>query len=65
MFITGRDAFKPELSDEDFASIFGPFAKLAEKDLDAALKSADDNKVSLPATKQLREIISGVFYKTN
>lgn len=64
-FISGRDAMKPACSEEDFEKIFGPFAQLAEKDLDAALAAAGDRGVSLPSTEKVREGISGVFFKTN
>ncbi len=64
-FITGREGFKPVLSDKEFDEVFGPFEKLAEKDLDAALQTAESKQINLPAIKKLREIIYGVFYKTN
>jgi len=40
---------------------FGPFAALAEKDLAAALASARELGVSLPATERLGALIAGVF----
>jgi 3-hydroxyisobutyrate dehydrogenase len=64
-FISGREMMKPACSDEDFKAIFGPFAALAEKDLDAALASAKATGVSLPATEKVRDVISGAFFKTN
>ncbi len=64
-FINGREMMKPACSDEDFKAIFGPFAALAEKDLDAALDSAKNTGVTLPATEKVRDVISGVFFKTN
>lgn len=64
-FITGRDMMKSACSDEDFKGIFGPFAALAEKDLDAALASAESTGVTLPATEKVREVITDVFFKAN
>ena len=64
-FMTGREGFKPVLSDEEFAGVFGPFEKLAEKDLDAALQTAEAKNINLPATKKLRELIHGIFFKVN
>ncbi|MBS0378182.1 MAG: NAD(P)-dependent oxidoreductase [Proteobacteria bacterium] len=43
------------------AQVFGPFALLARKDLDAALASARDLNVQLPCTEQLAAEIGGVF----
>ncbi len=43
------------------AQVFGPFALLARKDLDAALASARDLEVLLPCTEQLAAEIGGVF----
>ena len=64
-FISGREGLKPVLSDDEFDQVFGPFERLAEKDLDAALQTAANKQLSLPATEKLREIIYNVFYKTD
>lgn len=64
-FHANRDVFKPACSEEDFKGIFAPFAKLAEKDLDAALECAQANQITLPATSTVREVITGVFFKEN
>jgi 3-hydroxyisobutyrate dehydrogenase len=40
---------------------FAPFAALAQKDLAAALQSARELEVTLPATERVAEIISNVF----
>ncbi len=62
-FVTGRDGLKPACSDKDFKGIFAPFAKLAEKDLDAALACAETYNTALPTTTTVREGIEAVFYK--
>ena len=62
-FVTGRDALKPACSDEDFKGVFSPFAKLAEKDLDAALACAKNFKTELPTTVTVRNGIEAVFFK--
>lgn len=62
-FVTGRDGLKPACSDEDFKGIFSPFAKLAEKDLDAALACAKNHNTQLPTTEKVRQGIEAVFFK--
>ena len=42
---------------------FGPFGKLAEKDLDAALESARDHGIELPGTTYARGVIDAVYMK--
>ena len=44
-----------------FAAAFGPFGKLGEKDLDAALETARSLGLHLPATELARSTIHDVF----
>jgi len=62
-FVTGRDAFKGQIPDEDFEKIFLPVALLGEKDLDAALASAKSNNTSIPCAEFQRQVIRKVFLK--
>ncbi len=60
-FIDGRDGVRAACSDEDMRSIFGPFASLAEKDLDHALALAEQLALNLPQTEVVRRHIDAVF----
>mgnify|MGYP003133616823 CR=1 FL=1 len=62
-FISGREGLLAGCSAEEMESIFGPFAGLAEKDLDHALNLADELKVALEATRQVRKGIRNTFLK--
>ncbi len=62
-FVTGRDGLKPACSDEDFRGIFEPFAKLAVKDLDAAVQCAKSFDTTLPTTEKVLDGITDVFLK--
>ncbi|MEE2651734.1 MAG: NAD(P)-dependent oxidoreductase [Pseudomonadota bacterium] len=60
-FIDGRDGVRAACSDEDMRAVFGPFAALAEKDLDHALSLAAQLNVALPLTERVRRDIDDVF----
>ncbi len=62
-FISNREVFAEQCSAEDMQAIFGPFALLAEKDLDHALALAKQSELPLPATSLVRQLISNVFLK--
>lgn len=62
-FINGREGLLAGCTEEEMLSIFGPFAGLAEKDLDHALAICDELKLDLPATKTVRGIIRNTFLK--
>ncbi len=62
-FIAGREGLLAGCTEEEMAAIFGPFAGLAEKDLDHALDLAEELKLSLPSAKQVREDIRNTFLK--
>lgn len=62
-FISNREMLAAQCSAEDMQAIFGPFAMLAEKDLDHALELARQSQLSLPATSRVRELIGNVFLK--
>lgn len=60
-FVDGRDGMRAACSDEDMRTIFGPFAGLAEKDLDHALTLAGQLALQLPQTRTVRRHIDDVF----
>ncbi len=60
-FIDGRDGVRAACNDDDMRSIFGPFANLAEKDLDHALLLAQQLALNLPQTEVVRRHIEAVF----
>lgn len=60
-FISGREGLLAGCTREEMESIFGPFAGLAEKDLDHALNLAEELKLELAATKQVRKGIRKTF----
>jgi 3-hydroxyisobutyrate dehydrogenase len=63
-FITNRDRLTA-LGGEALAKNFGAFAALGSKDLAAALASARELGVRLPATEQVAHIIQAVFLNQN
>ena len=62
-FITNRELLAPACSAEDMKALFGPFAGLAEKDLDHALELARQEGLNLGACKSVREKVTSVFLK--
>lgn len=62
-FISNREALAPACSTEEMEAFFGPFAGLAEKDLDHALTLAGQLNVKLDAGETVRKNISNVFLK--
>jgi 3-hydroxyisobutyrate dehydrogenase len=60
-FISGRNGCLPTCTAEQMEQIFGPFAKLGEKDLDCALAAAKEAGLKLPATELVRTLISDVY----
>ncbi len=62
-FISNREALAPACSEEEMKAFFGPFAGLAEKDLDHALALGDQCQLELDAAKAVREKIQSVFLK--
>lgn len=60
-FISNRNALARECTDEQMDQFFGDFGRLAEKDLDCALQSAEEMGVSLPSTRRLREQALALF----
>jgi len=61
-FITGQSAAAAH-GEAALAAAFEPVARLGGKDLDAALASADQLGVDLPATRHLRTLIEAVFLR--
>lgn len=61
-FIEGRNALYDGCSLEDFRGMFAGFAALGKKDLQAALDSANQLGVSLPATEKNHQLIEAVFF---
>lgn len=62
-FITGREGLLAGCTTEEMESFFGPFAGLAEKDLDHALALCEELDLDLPATKTVRSVIRETFMK--
>jgi 3-hydroxyisobutyrate dehydrogenase len=60
-FISGRNGCLPTCTAEQMEQIFGPFARLGEKDLDCALAAAKEAGMKLPATELVRSLISDVY----
>lgn len=60
-FISGREGLLAGCTSDEMESIFGPFAGLAEKDLDHALNLAEELKLALNATKEVRKGIRKTF----
>ncbi len=61
-FIENRNALHKGCSEADFRAIFGGFAALGVKDLQAALASAEQLGISLPATACNAGLIEQVFF---
>ncbi len=62
-FISNREMLAPACSAADMQALFGPFAGLAEKDLDHALALAEQGHLELGACKAVRTKIKDVFLK--
>ena len=62
MFIENRNALFKGCSEADFKAIFGGFAALGVKDLQAALASAAELGIELPATTVNQTLIEKVFF---
>jgi 3-hydroxyisobutyrate dehydrogenase-like beta-hydroxyacid dehydrogenase len=60
-FAANRGKLQEQLDEAGFAAAFGPFGKLGEKDLDAALATARSLGLHLPATELARSTIHDVF----
>ena len=60
-FAANRGKLQEQLGEAGFAAAFGPFGKLGEKDLDAALETARSLGLHLPATELARSTIHNVF----
>jgi 3-hydroxyisobutyrate dehydrogenase-like beta-hydroxyacid dehydrogenase len=60
-FASNRSKLREQLGEASFAAAFGPFGKLGEKDLDAALDTARSLELHLPATALARTMIHDVF----
>src|SRR5690606_790760 len=62
-FISNREALAPACSAEEMQVFFGPFAGLAEKDLDHALGLARQGGLTLEACEAVRAKVKAVFLK--
>jgi 3-hydroxyisobutyrate dehydrogenase len=62
-FITGREGLLAGCTPEQMLEFFGPFAGLAEKDLDHALDLARQLGLTLDMTEQVRKGIRNTFLK--
>jgi 3-hydroxyisobutyrate dehydrogenase len=62
-FISNREALMASCDDDTIRSIFEPFGKLGEKDLEAALQTAESLGVDLPNAHNSRELIMDTFIK--
>jgi 3-hydroxyisobutyrate dehydrogenase len=62
-FLSGRNTLAALGDEAMMRQHFGPFGKLAEKDLDAALESARDHGIELPGTTYARGVIDAVYMK--
>jgi 3-hydroxyisobutyrate dehydrogenase len=62
-FISNREMLAAGCSSDDMAALMGPFAGLAEKDLDHALVLAEQLSLDLEATKTVRRYIRQTFLK--
>lgn len=60
-FAANRHKLREQLGEAGFAAAFGPFGKLGEKDLDAALDTARSLGLHLPAAELARATINDVF----
>ena len=62
-FISNREALMASCDDDTIRSIFEPFGKLGEKDLDAALETAASLSLELPNARHSRQLIMDTFIK--
>lgn len=62
-FASNRNRLSRQLDEATFRQAFGGFGKLAEKDLAAALESARDAGLELPATRYAHGVIEAVYLK--
>ncbi|MEH6549761.1 MAG: NAD(P)-dependent oxidoreductase [Pseudomonadales bacterium] len=62
-FISGHEAVFASCDDETVRSIFEPFGKLGEKDLAAALQTAQALNVALPSAQHNSQLILDTFIK--
>jgi len=60
-FISNRNALAAGCTEEEMAQFFGPFGRLAEKDLDCALACAGQLGLDLPSTAALRQSAYALF----
>lgn len=60
-FISGRNGCLASCTPEQMEQIFGPFAKLGEKDLDCALAAAQEAGLQLRSTELVRKMIADVY----
>lgn len=60
-FVENRNAVTAHASGSGMENPFSAFGRLAEKDLDCALKSAQDLEVDLPSTRRLRQVVHDLF----
>ncbi len=60
-FASNRRKLRDQLGESGFAAAFGPFGKLAEKDIDAALDTARSLGLHLPSIELARTSIHDVF----
>jgi len=60
-FISGRNGCLASCTPEQMEQIFGPFAKLGEKDLDCALAAAQEAGLQLRSTELVRKMITDVY----
>lgn len=61
MFVSGRNSMAAACTREEMEQVFGPIGKLALKDLQCALDTAEDYSVTLPTAEYMRERIEEVF----
>lgn len=61
MFVSGRNSLALTCSEEDMAQFFGVMGKLGEKDLDCALRTAQERDVVMPTAEFIRDRIEAVF----
>ncbi|MCG8414850.1 MAG: NAD(P)-dependent oxidoreductase [Pseudomonadales bacterium] len=61
MFVSGRNGLAANSTEEQMEQFFGAMGKLAQKDLDCALRTAGDHDVTLPTAEYLRDRIEDVF----
>jgi 3-hydroxyisobutyrate dehydrogenase-like beta-hydroxyacid dehydrogenase len=60
-FVSGRNSLVNNCSDEQMEQIFGAMGRLGRKDLECAIATAAENKVSMPTAEFVRDRIEAVF----